>query len=479
MIDLIIEHAFVLTMVGAGAGVIEDGTISVDGGKIVAVGKSRKIPASHRRARRKINARGRAVLPGLMDAHVHTHLSLIRGEAQDIPESEWMIRAVEPFEKQLNEEVAIKAARLGVAEGIKAGTTLFGDYGPFMNSVAEKVYAKVGVRANITSIINEIGTLEGEDNAGLYRFDPKVGKRKLDENLRLVDRWHGKASGRITCCLGPHAADMMSPDLLLKVKEVALEKNLLMHFHLAQGARESAQIKSRYGMSTVQFLDKTGFLCPNLMGVHCHGAGDEEIRLIAERGVRMISCPSAIAMIDGIVSPLWQYLQAGGYAAALGSDQACGNNNCSNMFNEMKMAALLNKVRSRDPTALPAWKALRLTTIEGARTLGLEKRLGSIERGKSADLIIVDLKAPQTTPVLSGPVRNIVPNLVYSARGNEVETVIVDGRIVMENRRILTIREERVLEEAQNAADKIASRATKDYFSAGSLLSRTAREGLL
>lgn len=480
MTDLMIEHGFVLTMVGPGVGIIEDGSVAIDDGKIVAVGKSGNIPQGVRRARRKINARGKAILPGLIDAHVHSHLSLFRGEAQDVPESEWMIRTVEPFEKHMREECAVKAARLHVVEGLKAGTTLFGDYGPFMESAAEKVYSKVGVRGNLASTISEIRSLEeGHGGKALYDFDPQAGERTLQGNLRLIDRWHGKADGRITCCLGPLAADMMSRELLLRVKEIAVERNLMMHFHLAQGARESAQIERRYGMSTVQFLDKMGFLCPSLMGVHCHGASDEELRLIAERGVRMISCPSAIAMIDGIVSPVWQYLEAGGYSAALGSDQACGNNNCSNMFKEMKMAALLNKVRNRDPTALPAWKVLRLVTIDAAKTLGLEKNVGSLESGKSADLVIVDLKTPQMIPILSSPVRNIVSNLVYSAMGNEVETVIVDGKIVMENRRILTIPEEKVLKEAQEAAEDLAKISADDYHAAGSLLSRRAREGFL
>ncbi len=480
MVDLLIEHGFVLTMVGSGVGMIEDGSVAIDDGKIVAVGKSGKIPQTARRARKKINARGKAVLPGFIDAHVHSHLSLFRGEAQDVPESEWMIRTVEPFEKHINEEAAVKAARLHLLEGLKAGTTLFGDYGPFMESVAAKVYSKSGVRGNLASSVSEIGSLEeGRGGKVLYDFDPQVGERELQENLRLIEHWHGKANGRITCCLGPLAADMMSKELLLRMKGIAAERNLLMHFHLAQGARESAQMQARYGLSTVQFLDKIGFLRPNLMGVHCHGASDDELRLIAERGVRMLSCPSAIALIDGIVSPVWQFLEFGGYAAALGSDQACGNNNCSNMFREMKMAALLNKVRSRDPTALPAWKALRLTTIEAAKALGLERSLGSLEPGKKADLVLVGLKTPQTVPVLTKPVRNIASNLVYSANGSEVQTVIIDGKVVMENRRVLTMREDRVLEDAQKAAEEIASKASEDYYAAGSLLTKRTEEGLL
>jgi len=475
LIDLLIDHAFILTMVGPDLGLIENGATAVDQGTIVAVGKLRSFPSAYRSAKKRIDARGKILLPGLIDAHVHTHLGLFRGEAQDIPESDWMVKAVEPLARHLTKESAVTAAKLIVIEGLKAGTTLFNDYGPFVNSTASEVYSKLGLRANLASTITETTSLNAPDERGLYEFNSDIGERTLNDNLRLVGRWHNRASGRITCSLGPLAADMMSEQLLRRVKAIAVEKKLLMHFHLAQGARESAQIKVRYGMSTVQFLDGLGFLCPNLMGVHCHGASSEELRLIAKRNVRMISCPSAIALIDGIVSPVWEFLEAGGYSAALGSDQACGNNSC-NMFTEMRMAAFLNKVRCQDPTALPASRALRLVTIDAAKTLGLEEKVGSIEKGKRADLIIVNLKTPQTTPILSSPVRNIVPNLVYSARGCEVETVIVDGRIIMEDRKVLTANEDKVIEDAQRAAERIVGKAALEQNVAASLLAEDTRQ---
>lgn len=474
MIDILIDHAFVLRMVGADLGLIENAAVAVDEGRIVAVGKLGSFPSAYRSARKRMNARGKVVLPGLIDAHVHTHLGLFRGQAQDVPESDWMVGHVEPLARHLTKDAAVHSARLIVVEGLKAGTTLFNDYGPFVNYAAGPVYSKLGVRANLASTINETASLGSPDEKGLYQFSPEVGERTLSDNLRLIDKWQNAAGGRITCSLGPQAADMLSEQLLLRVKETAVEKGLLMHFHLAQGAREAAQIKSRYGLSTVQFLDRLGFLCSNLMGVHCHGASSDELRLIAKRNVRMISCPNSIGLIDGIVSPVWEFLEAGGYSAALGSDQACGNNSC-NMFAEMRMAAILNKVRSRDPTVLPASRALRLVTIDAAKTLGLEQRVGSIEKGKRADLIVIDLKTPQTTPILSSPAGNIIPNLVYSARGSEVETVIVDGRIIMEDRRILTANEDRVIEEAQRAAQRIVGKAILRQKVASPLVAEEAK----
>jgi len=478
MIDLLIENGHVLTMTGGGVGLIEGGSVAVEAGRIVKVGKPHELSGIRESAEEKIDATGKVVMPGLIDAHIHSYLTLLRGEAQDVPETEWMIKAVAPFTKYLDEDSMVKGSALGVLEGVKFGTTLFGDYGSSMDRILREVYSKIGVRANVCTPINEISSLAGQDVNEPYEFDANVGEQKLKENLRLIQTWHNALDGRVTCCMGPHAADMMSTELLLRVRDIAEQKKLMMHFHLAQGGRESIQIRLKYGKSTVRYLDEIGFLGPRLMGVHCHGASDEEIRLIAERGVRMISCPSSIALIDGLVSPLHAYLEAGGKYAALGSDQACGNN-CHNLFSEMKIAALLNKVRQGDPTVLPAWKMLRLATVEGARTLGLGARVGTLEAKKEADMILVDLKKPHLTPLLSGPVRNVAPNLVYSARGSEVATVIVGGRIIVDQGKVLTVDEDRVLEDAQRAAERVASEAEEDFFAAGSKLVQDMKEGLL
>jgi 5-methylthioadenosine/S-adenosylhomocysteine deaminase len=276
----------------------------------------------------------------------------------------------------------------------------------------------------------------------------------------------------------PHAADMMGEELLLRVKGEANERGMMSHIHIAQGGREAIQIKLRYGTTTVRFLDGIGFLDDTVIGAHCHQTTDEEVALLAKRGTRYVSCPASIGIIDGITPPLALYLASGGTSAGIGSDQASGNN-CHNMLVEMKVAALLNKTRHRDPTVLPAWKMLRIATVEGARTIGLGDSIGSIEPGKKADLIILDLRVPHMTPIITTPVRNIAPNIVYSARGDEVETVVIDGKVVMEDRRVLTMDEEEVIDEAQKAATEITTAAADDYFEADSHLARAARKGLI
>ena len=271
---------------------------------------------------------------------------------------------------------------------------------------------------------------------------------------------------------------MMSQDLLLRVKEEAIKRGKLAHIHVAQGGREEIQMKLRYGMTTIKYLDSIGYLDDQVIAAHCHQTTDDEVALLAERGVRYASCPASIGIIDGITPPLALYIMSGGKNATIGSDQASGNNS-HNMLVEMKVAALLNKTRHRDPTLLPAWKMLRIATIEGATTLGLGDKTGSLEPGKKADVILLDLKVPHMTPVLLRPVRNVAPNLVYSARGDEVTDVIVNGDFVVEEGVVQTMDEEKVIEEAQRAAVEVADASVDDYMKADSLLAKAVKKGLI
>lgn len=466
-------------MRGEGVGMIEDGAIAVKGDKIVAVGKTHELEKKFNRAEHVIDAKGKAVLPGFVDAHIHTSLSLLRGEAQDVPEIEWMLKTMAPFSRYFQPEHRVKGTALGVLEAIKSGTTCFGEVGTEMELLAERVFAPSGVRARLAYTINEIGPDSRPDPHRPYSFIPEIGDGKLKKSIQFIERWDGlQADGRITCMLAPHAADMMSKELLLRVKEEAEKRKMLMHMHVAQGGREAIQIKLRYGTTTIQFLDETGFLDDNLLAAHCHQTTDCEVALLATRGVKYVSCPSSIGLIDGITPPLALYLDSGGKSAALGSDQASGNN-CHNMLMEMKVAALLNKSRHRDPTVLPAWKMIRIATIEGATAIGLNNQIGSLEAGKQADIIVLNLETPHMMPIITRPVRNIAPNIVYSARGDEIETTIIDGNFVMIDRQVLTMDEEKVMEEAQKAAEAVTSRAADDYMASNSLLAKAVRKGLL
>lgn len=248
----------------------------------------------------------------------------------------------------------------------------------------------------------------------------------------------------------------------------------MIHMHVAQGDREMNQMLKRYGARTPEYLANLGYLDEQLLAVHLTEATDEEAAMMAKSGARMILCSGSIGIIDGIVPPMRAFREAGGLVA-LGSDQASGNN-VNNIFNEMKLTALFNKIMARDPEVMPAWEVLRMATIEGARAIGLGDKIGSLEKGKQADLILVDLTAPNLTPVLVDPVRNIVPNLVYAASGHEVKTVMVAGKILMRDREVLTLDEAAVQAEAQEQAEMLSRRVAEDSSLHGQMALMAAME---
>ena len=452
--DILIKNALLLTMTGKGVGAIPDGFMRISGNKITAVGPMSEMPVTAAVDRVKvIDARGKVVMPGLIDGHIHAMLTLFRGLAQDM--DDWMHYGLAPYLSNMAEAAAISGAALAAVEALKNGTTTLVDFGFPMPSIC-RVYEEIGLRARVASLITAVPIqMEDLPPGELYPFDETQGELLFYQNLALIEEWHNKAGGRITCMLGPQGPDMIPRELLLRIKQAAEDLGVMIHMHVAQGDRETYQIAKRFNCRSIPYLHQLGLIDKKLLAIHLTEATEDEVATMAENGAAMVCCPASIAIIDGIVPPLVSFLEHGG-RAALGSDQAPGNNS-HNLWNEMKLAALLNKVRYRDPKVLPAWKALRLATIEGARAVGLGDQVGSLEPGKLADVIIVDLQQPGLVPHLEYPVRNVVPNLVYAARGHEVETVIIDGRMVIENRRLLTMDEEAIVSQAQEAARSCAA----------------------
>ncbi|MFC1803834.1 amidohydrolase family protein [Thermoproteota archaeon] len=475
--SILIKNGFLLTMTGEGVGSIIDGAVAIQGQDIVAVGKNDKIVKEYGVSEHIIDAKGKAVLPGFVDGHIHTGLSLARGLAQDVPEIEWMLKTMAPFTSNFTPEHSVVGSKVGVLEAMKAGTTTFGEIGANIGPVADNVFIPAGVRANLANTINQIGPESRADPHKLYIFFEDIGERKFKEGVELITHYDGAGEGRIAGILSPHGADMMDKALLLRVKEKAKELGKLAHIHVAQGGREELQMKMRYGMTTIKYLDSISYLDDGLIAAHCHQTTDDEVALLAQRGVRYASCPASIGLIDGITPPLGLFIQSGGKFATIGSDQAPGNGH-HNMLVEMKVAALLNKSRHRDPTILPAWKVLRLATIEGAHAIGLGDKVGSLETGKKADVILLDLKVPHMTPVIHNPMNNIAPNIVYSARGDEVTDVIVNGAHIIENKVVKTMDERQIIENAQHIAVEIADGAAKKFLDSDGWLAREVKKGL-
>lgn len=473
--DYLFTEAHLLTMAGDGVGYIANGAVAVRGNKIVAVGETAEV-APQVSAKVQIALPNRAILPGLIDAHMHTPLAIVRGVAQDV--KNWMQAALAPYSKHLTPEASNAGTRLNVIEGMKAGTTTFGDYAFPLDGWAE-IFDQFGVRACLTPRINAFPKtgMAGWKIGDLYPLDDAAAQESTDIAIRFVQERNGSAEGRITVLLGPQGPDMLTTEQLLAVKAAAQREGVMIHLHTAQGDREIDQMLLRYNMRTPEYLEEIGYLDDQLLAVHLTEATDDETEMIARSGASMALCSGSIGIIDGIVPPAYPFRQAGGLVC-LGSDQASGNN-CNNIFNEMKLTALFNKIKYRDPTVLPAWEVLRMATIEGAQALGMGDRIGSIEAGKLADLIFIDITEPNLVPILDQPIRTLVPNLVYAGTGREVTDVMINGRFVVKSRVIQTVDETMVRENAQIEAEKVAANVAADPVHKTMALLEPMRAGYL
>jgi 5-methylthioadenosine/S-adenosylhomocysteine deaminase len=456
-VDMILKARHIFTMEGEGVGYKSDAAMIVDGGKIVDFLPFDLVDSEYE-AEEILDMDHHAVFPGFIDAHMHTADNVMRGLAQDV--NYWMMHGLGPFDNVATPEERNDGSEVAIIEAIKAGTTTLGDFGRDMDRTCEFI-DKVGARGNIAQFIRS-AKRKVYNPGELYEFDDEEGEASIQRNIALFDRWNGKAGGRIKIHFGPQGCDFISLEQLMKVKQVAVEKGSLVHIHVQQGDRETYQIVERYGKRPTELLIEMGFLDENIIAVHLTDCNDEEAAAIARTGAGMIVNPGSIGIIDGIVCPSLVFQEAGGYCA-LGSDQAPGNN-CHNIINEMKNVALFNKIKYQNPQIMPAWKALRMATIEGARAVGLGDAVGSLEAGKRADFIAVDLTVPSMLPVYTYPMRNIVPNLVYSARGNEVALSVVDGKVIMRDQKMVNIDEDESIARIQEHPGSIGERAAKEFF---------------
>lgn len=455
-VDLIVRAPHCFTMAGEGVGYLGGVDVVVDAGKIIAI-TDRAVTDQEYTAEELIELTHHALFPGLIDGHMHTSWAVLRGLAQDT--NNWMMYGLGPFSNVTTEASRLAGSRLAVIEAVRNGTTTIGDYATDMEPVCEFI-DQVGARGNITHTIREARRRVYHPGE-LYEFDEAAGEQSLQDNLQLFDRWHNRKNGRFRVLLGPQGADFLSQELLLRVQRLAKERGTKIHMHTQQGDRETYQVLQRYGQRPIAWLKEIGYLDETLIAVHLTDARDDEAQVVAESGASMIVCPGSIGIIDGIVPPSVAFQAAGGNVA-LGSDQAPGNN-CHNIINEMKLVALFNKIKYQNPEMLPAWRALRMATIEGARALGLGDLVGSLEVGKRADLIAIDLHQPSMMPVYTHPMRNIVPNLVYSARGDEVALSIVDGRVIFQGGKVLGVDEAKCLADVQAFTDTIGEQATPQF----------------
>lgn len=480
MYDVLITNATLLTMSGAGVGFIDQGAVAISGSKIVAVG-SRQDVESNDRARQTIDADGNLIMPGLIDVHMHSAAVVARGLAQEV--ATWMGSAYGPLVRHIRDEDAPLYTMIALMEGVANGTTTFGDYDAPMSELLSS-HVAMGNRAVVCQGTTEINWADREQwIADGWRpgvappLNRAYGERGLAAEIALYDRWHGYDNDRIRVIFAPVAADMTSEELLLRFQAVARERKSLLHLHVAQDPRENNAMVERSGLRAIPYLDSIGLLAPDTIAVHMCMTTDDEIQLAASRNVRMACCTNSIGIIDGVVPPARRFRELGG-TVGLGSDQAPGNNS-HNIFAEMRATAMFAKIKAEDPTVLPAWQVLRMATIDGAKVLGVDDVTGSLEVGKEADLIMIDLQTPPMAPVIRHPARNLVANLVYAQTGSGVLMSMVAGMIIYRDSQFMNIDSAEILRKLDVSAAEFETAIGQDPVVAGLPISQLTQAGLI
>jgi len=435
MSDIIIRRGIIVPMT-EDRKVLKEGSIVIEEGKIIAVGSDEAINKEYS-ADIEIDASKHIVIPGLINTHTHLAMTLFRGVMENVSGMDWLERAWS-IESNLTREDVYWGSLLGCLEMIKSGTTCFADHYFFMDAVVDAI-RESGIRAALAQAIIEEGGPEGLDTT-------------LEGSLKFAKQFNGALNGRITCMLGPHSAYTCDPELLNEVKELAEEKGLRVHIHLSESKSELKIIKQRYGTTPIRLLNKIGLLSPYLLAAHVVFADEEEIDLLKRGNVKVNHNPICKMKGGHGISPIAKMIRKG-INVSIGTDGAGSNNNLD-LLEEMKFAALLQPLAEHDPRAISSWDVLEMATVRGAIALGIEKEVGSIEVGKKADLVFLRRKVPHMIPF-----HNIPSLIVYSANGNDVDTVMIDGKIVMRNREVLTVKEKDVMREAQRTFEKLLDRS--------------------
>jgi 5-methylthioadenosine/S-adenosylhomocysteine deaminase len=414
--------------------VIEDGAVAVAGGRVVAVGKRADVLRGYA-AREVVDARGAAVIPGLVNGHTHVPMSLFRGIADDLDLQEWLTKYIFPAEaKNVNEEFVRAGTQLGLAEMIRGGTTTYCDMYYFEDAIAEET-ERAGVRG-----------LLGETVIDFPVPDNKTWPAAMAYTERFVARWKGNRL--ITAAIAPHAPYTVSEAHLREVRAFSDRTGAPVVTHVAETRKEVEDISRDHGARPVEYLARIGFLSPRTVAAHTVHITEGEISLLKQNGVGSIHNPQSNMKLASGVAPVPQMLRAG-VLLGLGTDGAASNNDLD-MWEEMDTAAKLHKLSSNDPKVVTAEEALALATIGGARALHMDSDIGSLEEGKRADLVIVGLDSLHQTPRYS-----IYSHLVYATKASDVRTVVIEGRVVMRERRLLTLNETLIKQKARAIRERV------------------------
>lgn len=447
MADTLLENGIVVT-VNARSEVFSPGYIFIQGDRITEVGAGQMPEILRGRAGRVVDAAGKIIMPGLINAHVHVFQTFVRGLADDQPLLQWLENIVWPVFSHMTQEDVYLAALVGMIENIHGGATALIDnhyvhISPFSDDAVCRAAVNTGIRYQLAR-----GWADTNYHAALMESPDRI----FEEMARLHDTWHGQADGRLRVAFGPLIPWGCTDSSMLRMYALAQQWGTMIQMHTAETQAEVTMNVAARGKRHVQWLADLGILGPHFMLVHAVWLDEKEIEVVAKSGATVVHCPVSNMFLASGIAPVVELRRLGVPVGLATDGQAC--NNGQEMIDLLKWTANLHKVRSNDPLALSAEEILRMACMDGARAFGEPKLLGSLEAGKKADLILVDASASR---MMSG--LNPSSTVVNFATSNDVDTVIVNGEIIMEDKRLIQMDEDAVLAEARHARQRLLWRA--------------------
>jgi len=432
--DILIINCTILPLSADMPELIPQGYMSIKDSKIAALGPMTDLADTYE-ADTIIDGTDRLAMPGLINTHTHAPMTLFRGMADDLPLMAWLHEHIFPAEaKSVNPDMVYWCSKLAAAEMILSGTTTVAD-GYFLEDRVAEAFIEAGMRALVAQ--------------GIIDF-PAPGVPDPSQNVAVaaefIERWQDKST-LLTPAVFCHSPYTCSPETLKRAKEMARQKNVKLFVHLAETITEVEQVQEQHGTTPVRYLESLDLLDEDTICVHCVWLEQEELEILDRTEAQVSTCPQSNMKLGSGIAPLKKMLSTG-ISVGLGTD-GCASNNRLDMFYEMDLCAKLHKVKDLDPTALPAATVLQMATLGGSRVLGLEKDIGGLEPGKKADVVLINCKQPHLQPFYHPDL------LVYAANGGDVATVIIDGKLVMQDRKIITFNVDQVMAKVRELAENL------------------------
>jgi len=430
--NLLIDSATVVTM-NPQRDILTSASLAIAGERIVDIGPAAAMREQYPSAQ-TLDGRGKVVLPGLINCHTHLSMSVQKGITMAVPDG--LYRVMWPVEKSLTPEDCYVGALAGAAEALKGGTTCAVDHYFYMEEVA-KATTQLGLRGVLGHTI-------------MSRLGPIVGEQELEEGIDFVRRWKGRHP-LVIPWLAPHATDTVKKDWLLKLRQVASDEGVGLHLHVAQSSKERKYVREQFSMGCVEYLDDIGFLDADVLAAHCIFVDDHEMDLLVESGAHPLYCPMGHAL-HGRPQRAWELMQRGA-KVLIATDCVCSNN-VMDLVGELRIAGASQKQLTGDLQAMPALKILEAVTVDAAEAIGMGGKLGSIAPGFLADLVVVNFEGLHTAPNYS-----LLDNIIYCCTGRDVDTVIVNGQVVVRGGKLTTADEAELVARVEETGRALMRRA--------------------